>query len=93
MPTVLQEGPYRFFFYSADYGEPPHIHIEREACQAKFWLDPVRQCKSGGFGASEVRKIERLVEKNVEVLLRSWDEFFEHHGARAESAACDPDER
>lgn len=93
MPTVLRKGPYRFFFYSADYAEPPHIHVERGDCEAKFWLGPIRQCKSGGFSAGEVKKIERLVEENVEVLLRSWDEFFEHHGASAEGAARDLDER
>lgn len=26
MPTVLQFGPYRFFFYSAGCAEPPHVH-------------------------------------------------------------------
>ena len=93
MPTVLREGPYRFFFYSADYVEPPHVHVEREACEAKVLLDPVRQCKSGGFTAREIKKVERLVEENVEVLLRSWDEFFKHQGARAEGAARDPDGR
>jgi len=93
MPTVLVLGPYRFFFYSADYLEPPHIHVERDACEAKFWLDPVRHCKSGGFSAGEVKKIERIVEETVDVLLRSWDEFFERHGARTEGAASDPDER
>ncbi|MGH7393728.1 MAG: DUF4160 domain-containing protein, partial [Candidatus Rokuibacteriota bacterium] len=38
MPTVLRSGPYRFFFYSGDGGEPPHIHVEREDNTAKFWL-------------------------------------------------------
>jgi len=30
MPTVLQIGPYRFFFYAGDRDEPPHVHVERE---------------------------------------------------------------
>jgi hypothetical protein len=42
MPTVLRSGPYRFFFYTGDGGEPPHVHVERDDCEAKFWLDPVR---------------------------------------------------
>lgn len=73
MPT---QGPYRFFFYSGDGGEPPHIHIERELMKAKFWLDPVRLQSSGGFSRSEINRIERLVEENKELLLRSWNEFF-----------------
>ncbi len=42
MPTIREEGPYRFFFYSADRSKPPHVHVERERNKAKFWLDPVR---------------------------------------------------
>lgn len=42
MPTILRVGPYRFFFYSGDGREPPHIHVERDSGVAKFWLDPVR---------------------------------------------------
>ena len=42
MPTVLRVGSFRFFFYAGDGGEPPHIHVERDDCEAKFWLDPMR---------------------------------------------------
>jgi hypothetical protein len=43
MPTVLFEGPYRFYFYMRDLlTEPPHVHVERDRDEAKFWLDPVR---------------------------------------------------
>lgn len=76
MPTVPIQGPYRFFFFSGDSGEPPHIHIEREHMKAKFWLNPVRLHRSGGFSRSEINRIQRLVEENREYLLRSWNEFF-----------------
>ena len=76
MPTVPIKGPYRFFFYSGDKDEPPHIHVEREDKKAKFWLDPVRIEHSGGFGRSEIIQIQRLVEENRAYLLRSWHEFF-----------------
>ncbi len=39
MPTVMRVGPYRLFFYSADGGEPPHIHVDRDNHIAKLWLD------------------------------------------------------
>ena len=42
MPTVLREGPYRFFFYASDRVEPPHVHVRRENRVGKFWLDPVQ---------------------------------------------------
>ncbi len=76
MPTVLQIGPYRFFFYAGDRAEPPHIHVERDRSNAKFWLAPVRLQKSGGFGSVELNRIQRLVEKNREKLLQEWNEYF-----------------
>jgi hypothetical protein len=42
MPTVKGiQGPYRFFFYSFDCNEPPHVHIRRDAQMCKFWLRPI----------------------------------------------------
>ena len=50
MPTILREGPYRVHFYSQDrLEEPPHVPVERDRNGAKFWLDPVRLERSGGF--------------------------------------------
>lgn len=76
MPTVFRSGPYRFFFYAGDRDEPPHVHVERDDSEAKFWLDPVRMQYSHGFIASEINKIERLVVDHQQVLLERWYEFF-----------------
>ncbi len=76
MPTVLRSGPYRFFFYSADGAEAPHVHAERDGKIAKFWLSPVRLHDSGGFSRVELVRLEGIVHENVESLLRSRHEFF-----------------
>jgi hypothetical protein len=76
MPTVLRVGPFRFFFYAGDAGEPPHVHVERDDCEAKFWLDPVRLERSRGFRRNEINRIRELVEEHQEQLLESWNEFF-----------------
>ena len=76
MPTVLRVGPYRFYFYSSAGTEPAHIHIERDDCVAKFWLDPVRLARSRGFAPAEQRNIEELVHVHRPVLLEAWDEYF-----------------
>jgi len=76
MPTVLRLGPYRFFFYAGDRDEAPHVHVERADCVAKFWLAPIRFQKNRGFKPPELKKIENLVERNQERLMRSWDEYF-----------------
>lgn len=64
MPTVLRSGPDRLFFYAGDGEEPPHFHVERDSCEAKFWLDPVRLARSHGFAAKELRTIEKLIIDN-----------------------------
>jgi Domain of unknown function (DUF4160) len=76
MPTVLRNGPYRFFFYAGDGSEPPHIHIEREKNQAKFWLDPIRLQDSRGYSSVELNRIAALVVVYQEQLLRAWNDFF-----------------
>ena len=76
MPTVLRSGPYRLFFYAGDQDEPPHVHVERDDFEAKFWLEPVRFARSYGFTATELNTVEKLVSDNQEYLLDSWNEFF-----------------
>ena len=76
MPTVLRVGPFRFFFYAGDGGEPPHVHVERDDCEAKFWLDPVRLERSYGFRRQEINRVRGLVEQHREQLLEGWNEFF-----------------
>ncbi|MFO0890593.1 MAG: DUF4160 domain-containing protein [Isosphaeraceae bacterium] len=78
MPTVLRDGPYRFFFYSGDRTEPPHVHVERQDCGAKFWLDPVRLERSGGFSRKELNRIQEIIQDHQVPLLESWNEFFGH---------------
>ncbi len=76
MPTVLYHGPYSFRFFSADYPEPPHVHVRRERYSAKFWLEPVRLAKNKGYPQHELRRIERLVEQHKEKLLEAWYDYF-----------------
>jgi len=76
MPTVLREGPYRFYFYSHESNEPPHIHVDRDARSAKFWLNPVGLVRNLGFGAPELNRIERIIRENQANLLEAWNGYF-----------------
>ena len=76
MPTVLREGPYRFFFYSNEGHEPPHVHVEEGNKVAKFWLEPVALAFNLGFGPAELRRVQRLVSENRALLLEKWYERF-----------------
>ena len=76
MPTILNVGPYRFFFVSLDYDEPPHVHVQRQGMVAKFWLDPVILEKAGGSRSYELSRIGKLVQQERDFLLERWHEFF-----------------
>ena len=76
MPTLLTVGPYRFFCYAGDRHEPPHIHVERDQSEAKFWLSPVRLQSNKGFNRKEINRIQKLVEEHQEQLLEGWHDFF-----------------
>lgn len=76
MPTVLRVGSYRFYFYSNEGHEPPHIHVSSPNGGAKFWLSPVQISYSRGYNDRELRQIERIVAENASMLLATWIEFF-----------------
>ena len=73
---VLRVGPYRFFFYEGDRDEPSHVHVEHDDKIAKFWLDPIRLQRSGGFSRAEVGRIQKLVSNHQKVLLEQWNAYF-----------------
>ena len=75
-PTVLQSGPYRFFFFASDRNEPVHVHVARDEKAAKFWLSPVRLSYNYGFGINELNRIERLAHEHEAELLKAWHEYF-----------------
>lgn len=76
MPTVLRKGPYRFYFYSHEPNELPHVHIDREKFSAKFWLEPVALANNLGFRAVELNKLQLLVMQNKDSLLEAWYGYF-----------------
>ena len=76
MPTILREGPYRFYFSAADRDEPPHIHVQRDNRFAKFWLIPVRLQDGGRFSGRELRDIRRIIERNQDALTEDWYDYF-----------------
>ena len=76
MPTVLRPGPYRVYFYSHEGNERPHVHVDRDERTAKLWLGPVAMARNVGFGAWELRRIERLLARYEPVLLEAWYEYF-----------------
>lgn len=76
MPVALRVKGYRFFFFSLEGHEPPHIHVEQAERFAKFWLNPISLVKSRGFRSGELMEIQKIVEVNRDTLLEKWNEYF-----------------
>jgi hypothetical protein len=76
MPTVRRIGSARFFFYSDERDEPPHIHVEQAGAIAKFWLVPVSLAASARFRRHDLRYVERLVHEHRQAFLKAWCDFF-----------------
>jgi Domain of unknown function (DUF4160) len=54
-----------------------HIHVEKDALEAKFWLNPgVRVAYNDGYDARTLRELLEIVEANKDLIDRAWDEFF-----------------
>jgi hypothetical protein len=78
MPTVLRVGPYRFFFYSEEGNEPPHVYIEAAEKRAKYWLQPIETVWNDGFRSGELKDVEKILVANLDLFLGAWDDFFDN---------------
>lgn len=82
MPTLLRSGPYKFYFYSHEPGEPPHVHIDRDDQSAKVWLHDCSVAMNIGFSARELNVIQGLVRSHRAAFEKRWHEFFSSHRNR-----------
>jgi len=76
MPTVMTIDGYRFFFYSLEGLEPPHIHAEQGSRVAKYWLSPVELAASRGFRSHELTRLRMLVIEHRSAFLEAWHAHF-----------------
>jgi hypothetical protein len=79
VPTVLRWAGYRFYFFSNEGYEPPHIHVDKGGNSVKFWLRPVRLARNFGFGHSELGVIEQKVQEQEARFFGKWNEYFGKH--------------
>ena len=77
VPTVMRIGAFRFYFFSHEPNEPPHIHVDRGEATIKVWLDPVEVARSRGLRAHEIGSAVALVAEHRSRLSEAWHEFFD----------------
>jgi hypothetical protein len=76
MPTVERWRGYRFYFYSHEPNEPPHVHVDARGCTAKFWLQPVSLARNIGFAPRELTELMARVRQRRTAFLEAWHGHF-----------------
>ena len=76
MPTLLIVEGFRFWFYSNEGQEPPHVHVSKGGAVAKVWLQPVRVAYAHGFTPSQLRRIRELVFEHQAAFVQRWNEYL-----------------
>ena len=75
MPSLLAQDGFRFFFFSDEGNEPPHVHVVGRGGKAKIWLMPVEISKVYGLSPSDRRQILEIVQKNVKLFLEEYEDW------------------
>lgn len=76
MPTVLNKDGFRFFFYSREGNEPPHIHIIGKGGEMKIWLSNLGIAKVYNLSPKEQRIVLEITATNVELFKKEWGNFY-----------------
>ncbi len=76
MPTVLRLLGFRFFFYSEEGNEPPHIHVEKGDARGKYWIDPVERVYMRGFSRQDIKRAETFIHDHRQLINDTWHEHF-----------------
>jgi hypothetical protein len=76
MPKVFEKDGYRFSFYSNEH-RPIHVHVRYGGGEAVFDIeDDVALRESYGLRIGELSKAQLLAEMNKELIIQTWNEFF-----------------
>lgn len=77
VPTLHRQAGYAIRFRANDRGEPPHVHIEGNGGDAKFWLSPPKLANSAGYNRRQVAQIAEIVDAHRNEFLSRWHEYFD----------------
>ena len=77
MPNIFIKNGFRFFFYSHEPREPPHVHIERDDAIAKIWLHDGSIADSGGLPPRDLQRVAAIVMPHRDRFIEAWHEHFD----------------
>ena len=79
MPTVMLLNGWRFFFYSNENDEPPHIHCKKGDQEAKFWLlqdsFDIEEAFSFQLSPADRRFLRQTIFAHFDYIMLEWESF------------------
>src|SRR2546425_9194248 len=76
MPTLLRVEGFRFFFFSNEGQEQPHVHVSKGDGVAKLWLVPIELAYASGLTPAELRRVRGLTRGHAATLVGRGHEGF-----------------
>ncbi|HVY33987.1 MAG TPA: DUF4160 domain-containing protein [Caulobacteraceae bacterium] len=76
MPNVFWWNGHRFYFFSNERDEPPHVHVDKGGANTKIWLEDCTVALNRGFKSSEIKLITDKVDEQRLVILEKWHDHF-----------------
>ena len=75
-PTIFKEAGLRFYFFSREEARP-HVHVQGERGEAKYWLDPaIGLAQNFGLSRASLATARRLIEEHEDEIRAAWKKHF-----------------
>lgn len=81
MPTIFFINGWRVFFFADEGNEPIHVHCQKAEARCKYWImkekHDIQKAYAFGMSARDVREIRKIIFKNFDTIVETWDKFQE----------------
>ena len=75
-PTIFKEKGLRFYFFSREEARP-HVHVQGQRGEAKFWLDPsIELAQNLGLSQASIRTALRVIQEREDEIRAAWKAHF-----------------
>ncbi len=80
MPTILLVLGWRFFFFSNEGNEPPHVHAHKGETECKYWLKSelyeIEEAWSHNLTPRLRREVRRIIFDHFDLIVGEWEKSF-----------------
>jgi hypothetical protein len=73
VPTLLRIKGYRVMVFVFEPNEPSHVHVQKDGCEAKFWLDPIDLEWQRGYNQSQLNEIADILLQHQARLIQAYE--------------------